>query len=242
MSHGGTVDTLRVIEGLCVAKELRGAGVAGFLIKHADAFTHEAYGLCAHLWSRELDATPLFHTAINVATYGYTHTGPAVSPVGVEPMDWDRFEQLWITYSPRWISEGAGTRDPCLVATHPVNRRRTLRVFTGFNGLVVVSPTERVGVAGTPIYEIVWSGKYVGGILAPAPAVDLNFQQLLNGVACLLPAGGVLFGTSDPCCGGVHADWVGWNVGASGVHALYMYNYMPPAFGACRIHMIREEL
>ena len=106
---------------------------------------------------------------------------------------------------------------------------------------MVVSPTERVSATGTPIYEIVWSGKYTEGVLAPAHG-DLSFQQLLNGIACLLPAGGVLFGTSDPCGGGVQAGWAGWNVGTSGVHALYMYNYMPPAFGACRIHTIREEL
>lgn len=238
MNHGGAVDPLRVIEGLAVTPALRGAGVAGFLIKHVDAYTHETYGPCAHLWARELDTAPFFHTALNIATYGFTHTGPAVPAVGVDAMDWDRFERLWTSYSPQWVHHSG---EPCIVATRPMNRRRTLRVFTGFGGLVVVSSTERTGATGTPIYEIVWSGKYTGGVLAPARA-DLNFQQLLNGVACLLPAGGVLFGTCDPCGGGVMAGWAGWTVGASGVHALYMYNYMPPAFGACRIHVIREEL
>jgi len=226
-----------MIEGLAVARACRGAGVAGFLIKHADVFTHVAYGPTVHLWARELDTTPVFHTAINVALYGFTHTGPMVPVVDVTQMDYDRFEQLWALSSPALVKDG-----PCFVATRPVNRRCGLRVFVGYGGLVVVSATERVGASGMPIYEIVWCGAFDGTVLRPA-GPDLNsVQQLLNGVACLLPAGGVLFGTTDPCGGGVRSDWVGWTVGASGAHALYMYNYMPPAFGSCRIHMIREEL
>jgi GNAT superfamily N-acetyltransferase len=236
MSHGATLDCVRVIEGLAVDRAFRGTGVAGFLIKHADVFTHTAYGPSVHLWARELDVTPVFHTAISVATYGFTHTGPAVPVAGVTQMDYDRFEQLWTVSSPTWVLDG-----PCLVATQPLNRRRGLRVFVGHSGLAVISATERVSASGVPIYEIVWCGAYTDGVLRPA-GPDLNFQQLLNGVACLLPVGGVLFGTTDPCGGGVRSDWMGWTVGTSGVHALYMYNYMPPAFGACRIHMIREEL
>lgn len=239
MSHGGLVRNMRVIEGLCVAPTYRNCGLAGFMIKHADAFTSYKLGVCAHLWAREVDAPSIFSTALTVDKYGYTHTGNSSERTGVEKMSWDAFTALWTSNSSKWVVASA---EPCIVATEPQNRRGLNTVFTGFGGLMVVVRSERVSADGQKqIYEIVWSGRFSGDRLTPATG-DFDFKQLADGVAALLPRDGVLFGTGAPCGGGLRDTWTGWTVGRSGYHALYLYNYMPPAFGACRIHIVRDEL
>jgi hypothetical protein len=249
MSHGGKLNHIRIIEGLAVAPQYRSAGVAGFMIGHADAFTSYKFGVCAHLWSRELYSAPYFSTALSTDLYGYTDTGRTLPDTGVTEIDWDQFEQLWISNSPHWPSRLSD--QPMIVATKPQNRRRTHRVFTGHGGVAVVATTERIGItpgaaavaaaATKPIYEIVWSGKLSEEGLLPA-GNDFDFTQLVNGIAAMLPFGGVLFGTTAPNGGGLRTANPEWKIGRSGVQAMYIYNYMPPAFGSCRIHMIRSEI
>ena len=234
MSHGGALRDLRVIEGLCVAPAYRGAGVAGFMIAHADAFTSYKFGVCAHLWSREVAAASFWDTALRSDLYGYTLTGFR-SGDPIEKMDWSVFVRLWTESSPSWISNA-----PCIIGKTPQNRRNASSVYYGYGALAVVNNTGRVGADGAPIYEIVWSGKYADGILEPATA-DLDYKQLLNGIAAALPAGGVLFGTTSMDAGGLR-NWDHWTLGNSGSHAVYIYNYMPPAFGTCRIFCVRDEL
>jgi GNAT superfamily N-acetyltransferase len=240
MSHGGLVRNMRMIEGLCVAPRYRGNGVGGFMIRHADAFTSYKFGVCAHLWARELDTAPLLSTALSVDKYGYSETGIATQYSDrVKNMPWDAFVRLWTVNNAKWVS--VPVTEPAVVVSTPSNRRGKHRVFYGYGGVVVVSDTERTAADGKRIYEIVWSGRLLGDGLLPARA-DFDFKQLADGAAAALPAGGVLFGTTSPCGGGLRDDWDGWRVGHSGYHALYIYNYMPPAFGACRIHMVRDEI
>lgn len=240
MSHGGLVRNMRVIEGLCVAPQYRSHGIAGFMIRHADIFTSYTFGVCAHLWARELDLAPFFHTALTIDKYGYTKTARSgSSDPNIKTMSWGEFVEHWTSNSNKWVIDAD---EPCIVALEPQNRRERNMVFYGYRGLMVISHSERTSVDGHKhIYEIVWSGRFDKDGLMPARR-DFNFKQLADGIATLLPTGGVLFGTSSPCCGGVSKDWDGWIVGNSGYHGLYLYNYMPPAFGACRIHIVRDEL
>lgn len=241
MSHGASLSMMRIIEGLCVHSRYRGDGVAAFLIKHMDSFVAFQLGTCAYLFSRELPAVPYFNSALRCDTYAYKICGqPRDSLIHVESLPWSVFERMWTFYCWAWT---AGAREEgCIVATLPQNRRGKLAVYTKDRLLAVVSNTERVGSTGNAIYEVVWCGAIGPGQSLMPNLPTLDFQQLLNGVAGLLPAGAVLFASSGLEGGGVTSAWPGWIVGASGVHAWYIYNYMPPLFGKCRIHAIRDEL
>ena len=246
MSHGASLPMVRVIEGLCVHARLRGEGVAAFLIKHMDSFVAFQMGACAYLFSRELASIPYFNSALRTDTYAYKICGQAAdAAIGVETLTWSEFERMWNFYCWAWTSDKSMIESGCIVASAPINRRGRLAVYTKDRLLVVISNTERVGTTGGAIYEVVWCGLIGPGQSLTPVHGTLDFQQLLNGVAGSLPAGSILFASSGLEGGGVRDDWAcgsSWIVGASGVHAWYIYNYMPPAFGACRIHAIRDEL
>ncbi len=54
---------------------------------------------------------------------------------------------------------------------------------------------------------------------------------------------GVLFGTDAPYQGGLNRELpTPWKFGTSGKHLTYIYNFMPPTFWWCSIHMPRLEL
>jgi len=234
MSHGGSVSDLRMIEGLCVAAPYRSNGIAGYMIAKMDDLT-SSHRPATHLWCREVPSASLWDTALRTDIYGFRKTGDARIPgPGLEEMPWDAFSRLWIASSPTW------TLQPSIIVKQPTNRKNSIRIFHGYRCIVAIADTGRQG-ADEIIYEIVWSGKYTNGVLMPA-TTDLDFKQLLDDVACALPPRGVLFGTSSPDCGGVDHTWDGWTVGRSGAHAMYIYNYMPPAFGSCRILMVRDEI
>lgn len=237
MTHGGKLRCLRMIEGLCVAPTIRSQGIAGFMIGHMDVFTAYKFGVCVHLWSRELSGKPAFwDTALRVDKYGYTRTG-RISDVVVSKMPWDAFTRLWERSWAEWVDGEAA-----IIACEPQNRNNRIQIYYTGNLIAAVAATGRTNADGkTAIYEIVWSGSYEKEVLGPATA-DLNFKQLLDGIAAALPASGVLFGTTSPDCGGLCSDWSDWLIGASGLHATYIYNYMPPAFGTCRILMVRDEI
>jgi hypothetical protein len=202
-----------------------------------DAFTSSRHPV-AHLWCREIPAASFWDTALRVDTYGYRRTGGEASALVPSVLPWDSFARLWESRARTWVHDAA----PCIIVTSPSNRKRRNRVYHAAGLIAVVADTSRTGGSSAePIYEIVWSGKYADGVLSPATP-DLNFKQLLDAIAATLPEGGVLFATSGCDTGGVRTDWSDWNVGRSGAHATYIYNYMPPAFGACRILMIRDEI
>jgi len=205
-----------------------------------DFFVARMYGPTAYLWGRELSTKPFFSTAIRTDTYGYiASTSGPLSPL-LEPMTWSEFENLWISNSPDWVSNSG----PCIVATTPENRRGTMSVWRQKKApyeIVVVSDTGRVTTdTDVPIFEILWCGYLQTGILTPSKG-EHCFREMCTAVAGSLGPG-ILFGTSSATGGGVNASWPGWRFGTSGVHSWFMYNYVPPAFGNCTIHAIRDEL
>ena len=237
MSHGANLLNVRVIEGLAVATPFRGAGLAGYLIAQADAFTYRIYGRAVHLWSREVPVSAAFSTAIATDLYGYRRGGGARAQP--QRMAWDSFTELWRRHAWRWPTlDGI---EPCIVALAPINRRGGLTVYHNADTIAVVSRTDRICETGEQIYEIVWSGRFVEGVLLPPPT-DLGFKPLLDAVAEALPSNTVLFGTTAPTGGGLLPTWDGWVVGRSGAHEWNLYNYVSPAYGSCRIYAIREEL
>ena len=103
----------------------------------------------------------------------------------------------------------------------------------------MITDTRRVTIpAGEKIWEVVWCGKLERGQLKPAAALD--FQQLICSIASVELKGGILFALGSA---GSTEDWKApWVAGRSGVHAWYMYNFVPPAFGSCELHAVREEI
>lgn len=240
LSNGANIQQMRVIEGLAVSTEYRGAGLAGFLIAAADATTYSIYGRVAHLWAREVGAGGLFGTAITTDTYGYRRCGGGCElRPELRTMAWDTFTDLWRRHAWRWPSI-AGI-EPCIVSLVPINRRGTLTIYSTPAQLVVISKTERVTDDGDQIYEIVWCGRQVEGALLPPPA-EQSYRELLDAVAGSLPSNTILFGTSAPTGGGLRPAWAGWTFGRSGAHEWNLYNYVSPSYGSCRIHAIRDEL
>ena len=231
MSHGASLRNTRVIEGLCVHDSHRSSGIAGFMIEYMDAFTSATYGPTVHFWSRELSSKPLFSTALSVDTYAYARCNICPSKTRVTTVDWSVFQQLWASNNPLWPGK-------CIIATVPVNRRGGLIVLEAQSHIVVVSRTGRQTKPGRmPIWEVVWCGLRLDNTLVPANCPEV----VLTSVAAHINTG-LLFASSSAIGGSVGRNWEFWNYGRSGVHAWYIYNYIPPAFGSCLFHAIREEI
>lgn len=231
MSHGASLRSTRVIEGLCVHDVCRGKGVAGFMIEYIDAYTSKVCGPVAHFWSRELSAKSLFSTAISTDTYAYTRCELCPELLPVSPVEWSVFQQLWTSNTSSWPGK-------CIIATAPVSRRDGLFVLEVQNHIVVVSRTgRRTKPEQLPIWEVVWCGLRFDTILTPGNCTE----GVLTSVAAYLKTG-LLFASSSPIGGGVARDWALWHYGRSGVHAWYIYNYVPPSFGSCLFHAIRDEI
>lgn len=234
MSHGSTLTQCRVIEGLCVHREHRGRKYAGYLISYMDAFTSQT-GPVAHLWARELPFQPPITTACSTKTYAYVIASHARKLVKYNRMDAEAFAVLWKTYSPSWID----STEPALVCSTPILRRNDIHVFkSADHTIAVITNTRRVAVGareGSVLWEVLWCGSLRSGRLEPLMTMS-ETQDFLASVASEL--GGILFAS-----GGSDEVWLApWQPGRSGIHAWYLYNYVPPAFGSCAIHMIREEI
>jgi hypothetical protein len=250
MSHGGRLEgrAFRVIEGLCIHAEHRGRGLAGFMIYQIDAYTATMYERTpvVHLWSREESARPwLLSTALLTETYAYAACGGAATVTAAAPrqIPWADFTRLWTAAD--WYT------DP---TTHirtaaPNNRRGALTAYAHEDKIIIVSNTGRItrpAQRGDPIrriYEVVWCGLMRDRQLIP-PLVGTDYQRSLDAVRGALGEGGILFARSAPTGGGATAGWssTGWVFGRSGVHSWYIYNYVPPAFQTCLLHILREEL
>ena len=227
MSHGVTLSNLRVIEGLCVHDNYRSTGVAGFMIETMDAFTSRT-GPVAHLWSREINHIPLISSALSTTTYAYARCGMCPLSVPVTPMNWSEFVELWTSNTSSFCSAN-------IVVLSPNNRRGGLLAFAVKNYIVIVSNTGRRTKRGhLPISEVIWCGQRREHALLSARCTE----EVLTSVAAYLYKG-LLFASS---AFGVERGWTHWNYGNSGYHAWYLYNYIPPAFGSCTLHAIREEI
>jgi hypothetical protein len=234
MSHGGALPQCRVIEGLCVHREHRGKKYAGYLISYMDAQTSRS-GPVAHLWARELPFQPPITTAFSTKTYAYVIASQARKIVSYTHMNVETLGLLWKTYSSSWID----STEPVLVCSEPILRRNDIHVFKAADHTIaVITNTRRVAVGaqeGAALWEVLWCGSLRSGKLEPLLTMS-EVQDFLASIATEL--GGILFAS-----GGIDELWLApWQPGRSGIHAWYLYNYVPPAFGSCALHMIREEI
>ena len=224
MSHGGRIP-LRCIEGLCVADDMRGAGLAGTMIAAADYYTSRTKPQ-AHIWCRELPVDPgVFTTAASVKTYSYIAGSTAATQAVVAPatvkIPWNKFKSTWNPY--RYTTESH-----TVIAESPLNRNDGIDVWSteisGRSYITVVLHTQRrVKKTHQSIYEIIWSSFPNQHVYT---AVSAQYKN------------GIVFTTD------ADISWMGqgWVYGRSGVHATYMYNYLPPIFRNCEFIMIREEI
>ena len=239
MSHGSVRPRMMVFEGLCVHPSYRGQGLIHAALGYMDAQLHRINGYTAGLWCRDLDSVPFFNTAISTATYGFRRCGFGGAAVA-EPMEWAEFARLWERDSANWI--GGSDAGGVVVVPVPENRRGSMRVFRSGTQVICVGDTGRISVPESlPIYEIMWCGVLGEDGKLYAASATTDFQHALNAVAAALSRG-LLFGTDAPNGGSVKAGWTDWMVGRSGCVAWYMYNFVPPSYGATRIHIVRDEL
>ena len=260
MSHGATLpeEKVFVIEGLCLHPSFRGKGIAAYLIGLIDA-TISSMGPVVLFYSRELSSHPILSTAINVQVYAYIQCQAAQRFFEPRRMEYSEFASHWSSSSQYWISSW----EPRIVANRispsvtGIDVWRVPTTAAGGNNaggnnaggnnasstdaVVVVSNTRRRSKKGDRMWEVVWCG-YIrsNNYIQPAKSGD-SFKNVLESVAAQYE--GLFFCTSMPVCGGATADWgAPWNYGSSGVHAWYIYNYIPPAFGNCELFCIRNEL
>lgn len=232
MSHGAILQELRVIEGLCVAPALRSKGVAGQMIAAMDYYTSDN-GPVAHIWSRELPYAPPLSTAAQVSTYAYINCKNAQARAAVSRASWEDLQHLWAVHRVRALGGVAA-----IVLEEPHARRGDLEVwravYNDVTHVVVVTHTRRrTRATHEPIYEVVWCGAHI--------AAATHMKLCLESVAAQYT--GLLFVSSVRHGGGADSSWeFPWVYGTSGAHAWYLYNYIPPAFGSCELHAIREEL
>ena len=237
MSHGGFFvnKSFHVVEGLCVHRNFRSRGIASLLMGAIDNVVSERRSIpFACLWAREIHSKPLFSTFLTAPTYASIPCDlPEAPGFPIVSVDMETFRPLWERIVRRELRTST-----CITTESIDNRRGGLRVWKAtigaFEYYVVVSDTRRKTLAGRkPIVEVVWCGtaEKEGVIRLVLEAVARQYT-------------GIFFCTSDPHTGGAQADWVshGWSYGTSGVHAWSIYNYLPPAFGACKILGLREEV
>jgi hypothetical protein len=223
MSHGARIP-LRCIEGLCVSTDARGSGLAGHMIAAADYLTSKS-GPQAHIWCRELPMDPgVFTTAASIKTYAYlsgqsASTRAPSSHMSMARIPWNTFQSSWNPYrymisTHTVIAESPMNRNQGMDVWHIEYKRRAYTV-------VVLHTRRRTLNMHQPIYEILWS--------------SYPNEDVYTAVCAQYPDGIVFTTDAD-------VSWKGWNYGRSGVHATYMYNYLPPIFRNCEFVILREEI
>ena len=233
IAHSNTgVNSVRVIEGLCVHTQYRKQGLALLMISLMDSMTSQTTP-CAHLWSRELTTMPLLSTHIQINQYGYIECAKALQSVTPTQIPWNEWEILWTTFSKQWIDGSS------IVTTRPSNTRNGLTVWKmntdtkTMSYILIVSDTKRRTYYGNhTLWEVVWCGKMDETGLHPS-LVDPEYME---SVASTLTG---IFFTMKEFSSAPFSDR--WRISTSGYQAWYIYNYSPP-FGQCQIHAIREEI
>jgi len=244
MSHGAALANMRVIEGLCIHREYRGSGIAGYLIGYMDAFTSRLNTVpVVHIWGRELSKSSVISTALRTDTYAYKVCTRKPSNGLLKSMPWGDFNKAWISSSTLWLEE-----TPRIIATRPYIIQAGLDIWiypvdvvSQYKPIIVVSNTHRkTRTTHQPIYEVVWCGYIHHNILYPAKR-SVQYKHMLNDISNRYE--GLLFASSAVYNGGATEEWgAEWNYGKSGVHVWNIYNYIPPSFGNCELLTIRNEL
>jgi hypothetical protein len=250
---------MRVIEGLCIAKQYRDKGLAGYMIAAMDAHT-SATRPVAHLWFRETATKPLFSTALRTDTYALMRTKKAHVRLNVEKYPWDDFVKQWQRSCAQWLLNDGLEKPECIVATTPLKRsdhvdvwitKKTLEHQAESRKIVVVVHTRRRSLPeDEPILEVVWCGYLENGSLRPntggrgfRPVIESVGAQYVD--ALLFAHSGYMGG--EACAQWAHEGFVGsqrslWRYGTSGVHTTYLYNYVAPSYGSTEVYAIREEI
>lgn len=227
MSHGASLapNAMRVIEALCVREDLRGGGIAGHMIAWADAETSRG-GPVVHLWAREIPHMPAVSTAIALHVYAYLDCAYA-RPDACQPQP-ERIALEAVLPPPR------PSASSYILSLTPSGRCGRLLAWRCGTATIVVADTRRkTRKEDRPIYEVVWCGA----------GAEMDWRTVLEAVGAQLGATALLFASSARAQGAARATWgAPWQYGTSGIHALYLYNYMPPSFGDCEVYCMREEL
>lgn len=244
MSHGAALANVRVIEGLCIHRDYRGSGIAGYLIGYMDAFTSRLNTVpVVHIWGRELSKSSVLSTALRTDTYAYKVCVRKTPNGLLESIPWDTFYNLWTTSSTLWLED-----TPRIIATRPCSIHSTFDVWmypadslVEYKPVIVVSNTHRkTRSTNQPIYEVIWCGFILRNILYPAKR-SIQYKNMLDDISNRYD--GLLFASSAVYNGGATDAWgTEWNYGKSGVHTWNIYNYIPPSFGNCELLTIRDEL
>ena len=223
---GHNFSNVRVIEGLCIHKDFRKKGLANYLLSAIDRVTSQ-HAPTIHFYSRELPYVPLLSSHLNVKTYAYIECSLALRKHPVEQVDWDTFCMLWDSNKSNW------SHLDCIAS--PVSRRGDVTVWRCKSEVIVVTNTRRrTRAEGRILWETIWCGTLVGGLLYP----NRVSRESVESVASMYT--GVLFIMREQCMEPTLG--ASWRVGWSGVHAWYIYNFLPPTFGGCELQVVREEI
>jgi hypothetical protein len=141
-------------------------------------------------------------------------------------MDIPDFVRIW---------EFAHRRLSGIVTSAPSNRRGGIHVWRVNSSLFVVSDTKRKSREGNlPIWEIVWCGRLGNdSSLVPFTILPAEAESVASHYS------GIFFAMTEFS----KLPWnTPWRVGRSGIQAWYIYNFVPPSWGDCEIHAIRDEI
>lgn len=220
---------LRIIEGLVVATAYRGKGIAGHLIAAADAYTSTVTP-CAHLWARELPTAPWFHTAMHIAKYAYISCSAAKTQTHkIQTISWSAFSAHWARLSAgmpaHWLRVGLPEIPP-----------PGLDIWVSSSDPSLMAAVVKTRRYSADTNQELWEVQYVSNPDAP------SLFPFLESVAARYT--GCLFVTDSPAVCGEKLRGIAppWYYGRSGVHAWYIYNYIPPMFGSTVLYSLRPEL
>ena len=242
---------MRVIEGLCISKQWRGKGIAGYLIGIMDCWTSAKLPV-AHLWARETASAPLMNTAIRTDTYAMARTKNLTPALECEKLPWSYFTELWQSSVSAWLLNiGEGKPLPQIISCKPVSRSDHIDVWitkkrpdshAELRKVVIVVNTRRRAIPDDErIFEVIWCGFLVSGKLKPNIG-SRGFRPFIESVGSTYK-NSLLFTSNGFMGGEARPDWPApWRYGRSGVHSWNIYNYMPPAFGNCELMAIRDEI
>jgi GNAT superfamily N-acetyltransferase len=214
MSHGVEMPELRVIEGLCVHSDYRRKGVAGLLIGYID-WLLSARGPSPHMWSREESMIAgIISTCVSRKIYSYRNCWKRTGS-RAKKLSYDEFMERYKVIR---------FKAPYIHSIKPNSWRGDLDYWELKDNLVVIANTRRITNRGAPIYEIVMSE-------------PRNIPSYFLDEICENYDSGQIFTTQL-----FETLSLEWTLGASGTHAWYLYNFIPPAFGYTNVTMVREEL
>lgn len=171
---------------------------------------------------------PFASTHLNAKTYGYIECQNAKPMRNLKEMNFTDFSNLWESNMIHWTAEKN------IIASLPMNLRNGIDIWQTGDKVIVVSDTKRRSITGNhPIWEIIWCGKIVQEMLRSS-SVD---TEEIETVAAQYE--GIFFTMVEYAVGKWSSNW---QLGKSGIHAWYIYNFVVPMFGNCEIMAIREEI